>query len=70
MERRGYTTASIESMLISPIQRVTRYQLLFGEYRKVCVAEGDILGRKKIDTLLLGFEEMVSHIDRNTRINF
>ena len=69
LKRREYTTSFVEGVLISPIQRITRYLLLFGEYRKVCEKEKDITSVKKVETILEGFEELVLHMDKKTGLS-
>tara|TARA_R110002050_G_scaffold1266_9_gene9020 strand:- start:20 stop:229 length:210 start_codon:yes stop_codon:yes gene_type:complete len=68
MSKHKYTMSFVEGVLVSPIQRITRYQLLFGEYLKECKKQKDCKATtNKIQMLLEGFEEMVCYVDSKSR---
>ena len=64
MQKHSYTTSFVKGVLISPIQRITRYQLLLGEYRKTAAAEGRDNCVKKIEILEEGLKAMIATVDR------
>tara|TARA_R110002050_G_scaffold160095_3_gene289514 strand:+ start:1347 stop:1691 length:345 start_codon:yes stop_codon:yes gene_type:complete len=64
MAKHNYTASFVEGVLISPIQRITRYQLLLGEYKKTAAAEGRDNCVKKLDVFIEGLSEMIGNVDK------
>ena len=64
MSKHKYSGSFVQGVLVSPIQRITRYQLLFNEYLKECRKLSHTKAEtKKMDMLLEGLNEMVCYVD-------